>query len=81
MTRGYFQYQLTRGAGIYGRPYKSLQQARVALDNLGIRGAEIERIKLLPNNARRYYRWRSGRWSTDFTSIPTESDLNHWNQH
>ncbi|MDE2102991.1 MAG: hypothetical protein KGL39_37450 [Patescibacteria group bacterium] len=76
--RGRFEYQIVKGAVIYGYPYKSLPKAREGLHKLRLPGAEIERIKLLTNSAKRYYRWRAGDWSLDFNSEPTAADLYYW---
>jgi hypothetical protein len=40
--------------------------------------AEIERVLEVGNNGRRYWRWRDGKWSLDFTSKPSEQDLEKW---
>lgn len=81
MARKYeFQYQAVTGAAMWGNP-GSLADARKRVMALQAEwpSVEIERIAFVGlSNGRRYWRFRSGKWSTDFTSDPSPADLARW---
>jgi hypothetical protein len=82
-----YLYQAVSGAGVFGEPHLTLAGAKAQV--LGLRSggdrrygcwtdAEVERLLVLNNNARRYWRWRGGRWSFDRHFDPTAADLAKW---
>lgn len=76
----YLYWPVSGSAVFWNEPY-SAREAKAAARELRERGwpsAEIERVLLLNNNARRYWRWRGGRWSTKFWTDPTPKDLARW---
>ena len=77
----HYLYWPVAGAIVFWREAHSLPKAKAAISSLRHRhpDAEIERVLLLNNNARRYWRWRNGKWSTagHFDDV-APSDLAHW---
>lgn len=78
-TRTRYLYQAVAGASVWGKPAKfpTVRQAVCAL-RLRYPDAEVERVLELPGNARRYWRWRGGRWSLRFYDDPSPADLARW---
>ena len=84
--RGRFEYQVVAGAGVYGMPCKTIAAAKALLHKIKPKWNkynppfEIERVKLLTNGARRYYRWRAGDWdsTSERRCSATAADLAHW---
>lgn len=75
-----YLYWPVSGASVFWREADSLAKAKAALPKLRERHPciEIERVLLLNNGARRYWRWRAGKWSHDQHYDPTEQDLARW---
>ena len=75
-----YLYWPVSGAGYFWKEPRSLKEAKAALPKLREKWlkVEIERVLLLNNNARRYWRWRSGKWSTEKHYDPTAADLAHF---
>lgn len=79
-----YTYQIVEGASVYGRP-QSIQMAKEGADKIarqyGGAPVEVERVLELPYGARRYWRWRSGKWvltSDDRYYSPSATDLQRW---
>ena len=76
-----YLYQAVHGAAVYGNP-TSMYIARGRVDFIRPQhpDAEVERVEELPGNARRYWRWRSGKWSHATWSDPSTADLARWDE-
>ena len=77
-----YEYQAVAGAGLWCRP-TTIHKAKADVQKLRSArhpepNAEVERVLSLENNARRYWRWRNGKWSTRFWDDPTDCDLAKW---
>lgn len=75
----YFYWPVAGAAQFWKEP-RTLPQAKAALPALREKwpAIEVERVLVFNGNSRRYYRWRSGRWSTDDPYDPTPEDLGRW---
>lgn len=78
-TRPRYRYRTVSGASEWGA-LKSLPKARQHVCALRVKHpeAEVERVLELPGGARRYWRWRGGRWSFHNMYDPTPADLAKW---
>lgn len=77
---GDYLYRPVSGAIVFWHEAYSLLKAKAALPKIREKWpeVEIERVLLLNTNARRYWRWRSGKWSTRFYDDATPQDLAKW---
>ena len=75
-----YQYQAVTGAGVWGNP-GTLADAKSRVKALRSKwpSAEVERIAIAGAIGRRYWRFRSGKWSLDFWTDPSPADLEKWN--
>lgn len=76
---GRYRYQVVAGASVWGglSPIREARQRACSL-RAAYPQAEVERVLELPMNARRYWRWRSGRWSLRDHYDPAPGDLERW---
>jgi hypothetical protein len=77
-----YLYQPVEGAIVFwpSGP-RSIVKAKRAVVGLRARGhsqAEVERVLLVGNHGRRYWRWRNGSWSTEKHYDPLPADLQRW---
>lgn len=82
-----YLYQVVDGPSVFSvRPTKiaiakkrleQVRRGRKLLDRPRP-SAEIERVQELPNMARRYWRWRNGKWRFWDASDPSAEDLKRW---
>lgn len=81
-ARERYLYWPVAGASVWWREADTMKRAKAALRTLRQQHPgydfEIERVLLLNNNARRYWRRRNGKWSTENHFDPTAADLAHW---
>ena len=77
-----YLYWPVSGAIVFWREPYSIRKAKATLPALRKEwpAVEIERVMLLNNDARRYWRWRKGQWSFNDHFDPTPVDLMHWNE-
>jgi hypothetical protein len=80
MTVMIYVYQAVSGAAVWGMP-GDIRDAKDRVRNLRSKypEAEIERIAYVGFNGRRYWRWRSKKWTTEFWTDPSPADLTRWN--
>jgi len=81
MRQSYLYWPVAGSSCWWREPY-SLAKAKAALPALRRQHPgydfEIERVLLLNNNARQYFRWRGGKWSLKNHFAPTTADIAHW---
>ena len=80
MSNSYLYWPVA-GASLFWREPCGIKKAKAALPELRKKWSdvEIERVLLLDNNARRYWRWRGGKWDAfKWLDDPTEADLRKW---
>jgi hypothetical protein len=82
MARPKYLYQAATIGGIFQSCPSNMRHARavVTAHQSNWPGIEIERVLEVGYNAHRYWRWRSGRWTTDITSDPEPEDLRRWDR-
>jgi len=80
-----YKYQVVRGCGLYGVPRsifackKYLKGHNTDLPYIDPENRfEIERILVLSNGAKRYWRMRNGKWVTKFDYTCPEADAKRW---
>lgn len=78
-SRPSYKYRAVSGVAVWGEP-TGLSQTMHHVDALRPvwPHAEIERVMSVADNGHRYWRWRSGKWSTDFWTDPSPADLARW---
>ena len=74
-----YVYQAVCGAGVFGG-VTSIKSAKYTVSLLRPKwpAAEVERIQVLANGSRRYWRWRGGKWSVAQHYDPSPRDLARW---
>jgi|FreactcultureFD7_1027221.scaffolds.fasta_scaffold29446_3 hypothetical protein len=74
-----YRYQVVSGATVWGAltTIKIARQRACAMRATRT-DSEVERVLELPGNARRYWRWRGGRWSFNDHYDPAPADVAHW---
>ncbi len=77
-----YLYQTVSGASIWNAP-TTLASAAARAVSLWAKypDAEVERIQQVGSHARRYWRWRKGKWSLAFHTDPTPDDLARWSRY
>jgi hypothetical protein len=80
MPRPKYLYQAATIGAIFQSGPSDMKHARaaVAAHRRNWPEVEVERVLEVGACGHRYWRWRSGRWTTDITSDPKPSDLKRW---